>query len=92
MDNPEVGQLVYKTFSPVQAGKIVEVIGKEYYLDAHQNRQEFPSFWMVKVMWVKDKSITEVSTRGLEDFEGLIWNHQRKLDTHLRMKEKLDLL
>ena len=90
--NPAVGQLVYKSFSPAQAGKIVEVIGKEWYLDAHQNRQEFPSFWLVKVRWIKDGIITEISTRGLEDFEGLIMNHQRKLNTHLKMKARLEEL
>lgn len=92
MDNPEVGQLVYKSFSPAQAGKVVEVVGKEWYRDAHGNRQEFPSFWLVKVRWIKDGTITEVSTRGLGDIDVLIMEHQRKLDTHLKMKARLEEL
>ena len=86
--NPIVGQLVYKSFSPVQAGKIVAIVRCEDEGDEIDSCSEYE----VRVKWIKNGEESIVSTRGLNDFKALIEEHQKKLDTHLRTKEKLELL
>jgi hypothetical protein len=79
--DPTVGQLVYKSFSPVQAGKIVEIVRSEVY-----------GSFEVRVKWIGDGSESVVSTRGLRDFRKLIEDHERKLETHRKMLERLEEL
>ena len=69
---PYVGQAVYKVCAPLDAGKIVEVRGKE-------SNQFFDS---VAVKWLKTGETTVVSTSGLRDLDSLIEDHKRKWRTH----------
>ena len=73
---PAVGQLVYKSSSPQKPGKIDVVISE----------REFD--YLVKVTWV-DKTFSNESTMILMDFDSLIKDHQKKLDSHLKNKLKL---
>lgn len=72
IDNPYVGQAVYKICAPLDAGKIVAVRG-------HEANQFFHS---VAVKWLKTGKTTIVSTSGLRDLASLIEDHKRKWTTH----------
>jgi hypothetical protein len=69
---PYVGQAVYKTCAPLDAGKIVSVIGKE--------TNGF--FYSVVVKWLKTEETTITTTAGLRDLVALKDDAQRKWSTH----------
>jgi hypothetical protein len=79
-----VGVRVYEPYSPSKLGIIVEdlgegVIGKSI-VTGH----------IVKVFWIKTKKITEHYTLYLNDFDCLIAETEKKLNTHLSNRDKID--
>lgn len=79
---PRVGQRVYRFGKPLRPGIIQEVYG----LSANS-----VSFKDVKVKWLD--GVVEVRTsNGLQDFDALIEDHRRKLETHLKTLKKLESL
>lgn len=82
VQNPCIGQAVYKNCAPLDAGKIVDVLGP--------TANGF--FMRVAVKWVKTGDIKTVSTAELKDLKSLRDDCLRKLNTHeetLRKVEKL---
>lgn len=79
VQKPFVGQRVYQIGSPQKAGIIVSFISVGKYFDD------------VKVLWLNGTT-EAVSTSWVRDFDSLIADHLKKLDTHLDRKKKLDKL
>lgn len=80
LNDPKVGDYVYKHCHPLNPGVIVSVDGKD-----------FGGYFMcVHVEWLKPTrirsgdglSITAETTAGLKDFNWLIADHRKKLATH----------
>lgn len=84
-DAVEVGKRVYRPYSPAQAGVIMKVYDRstESYLYTPP-----PLVW---VKWV-DGSEGMISSLGLNDFDALIEDHQKKLNMHLATLTKLEAL
>jgi hypothetical protein len=81
VNEPKVGQRIYLFGRPQVAGVITAVLGKadnEY-------------FHRVRVKWLKGHE-EEYTTHGLNDFDSLIADHRKKLDTHLKTLKKLEAL
>jgi hypothetical protein len=82
VNDPKVGQYVYKHCKPQNPGVIVSVDGKD-----------FGGYFMcVHVQWLKAKPGSEVTgetTAGLKDFEALIKDHRKKLNTHEANHQRL---
>jgi hypothetical protein len=78
-----VGTLVYRSYSPVQCGKVVKDLGFE-------GSSKF--FRRVKVKWLKDGSETVESTASLKNFRSLIEDHQRKFEKFSKQALELEKL
>jgi hypothetical protein len=75
VNDPKVGDYVYKACRPLNPGIIRTVDGKDF--GGH--------FVCVHVQWLKAKPGREIAaetTRGLKDFNALIADHRKKLATH----------
>ena len=83
--NPKVGQRVYQAYSPQRAGVITAILPP---LDKPVFAVSFPN---VEVTWL-DGSKTTQNTVGLRDFDSLITDHVKKLDTHRGTQLRLDCL
>jgi len=81
--NPVVGQFVYEPFSPQKVGVIRSVKFR---------KTPYPSFF-VSVEWVTKKGAktiqTGIDSSSLQDLQSLITDHQKKLQTHLDSKTRL---
>ena len=75
VNDPKVGQHVYRHGLPLKAGTIIEV-----YL-----------YGSVRILWVSGETTLEW-TLELRDFDALIADHQKKLNTHLQTLKKLEEL
>lgn len=78
-----VGAAVYKNYTPVSCGKIVEDLGPD---------PPTSSFHKVKVKWLKDGSVTEISTHKLACYESLVADHKRKLQNQSATLERINAL
>jgi hypothetical protein len=83
--NPTVGQRVYQAYSPQRAGIITSII------PPGQKPIFAGSFPYVEVTWL-DGTKTESNTLGLRDFDSLLEDHKKKLQTHQVTQERLNLL
>jgi hypothetical protein len=87
--NPFVGQRVYAPFAPQRAGIITHVgpvititwPGKPVYVCHGDN--------YVNVRWLTGEEQVNMSSSHLNDFDGLITDHQKKLATHTVTLDKL---
>ena len=88
--DPKVGQRVYVSYSPKQAGVIIEIIGpnKVKRLDGSE---VVTCFHDVRVKWVNGTE-GKTTTHGLADFDALIEDHKKKLLTHQVTLAKLEAL
>lgn len=80
--DPRPGELVYESYKPAMAGRIVDVVGPE---------DHGGFFHVVRVRWV-DGSTSDVSTRMISDFASLIEDHRRKLRTHEATLARLEAM
>jgi hypothetical protein len=84
IDTPVIGQFVYEPFSPQKVGIIRSITSKKV------NRI---SSFFVSVEWVTPKGVRtiekNVDSNHLNDFDSLIADHQKKLNTHLASKKRL---
>lgn len=71
---PVVGQVVYKAYSTVQVGRIVAIVSR-----ADQKKSFFDC---VEVVWLKDGKKATTTTAGLQDFEKLVEETERKATKH----------
>ncbi len=78
INNPKVGQYVYKGFRPLNPGIIRTIDGKDF--GGH--------FDCVHVQWLSGL-ITAETTNGLNDFDALIADHRKKLNTHEANHQRL---
>lgn len=78
---PVIGQKVYQHYRPGQAGVIVKILELK-------PQQYFHRVW---VHWVNGETSLH-SAASLSDFDALIFDHEHKLQTHLKMRERLDAL
>jgi hypothetical protein len=86
---PRVGQRVYKCYRPTNPGVIREVIPQEtIQTPAGQTHTPTPH---VRVFWL-DGTVTTGSSLGLMDFDALIDDHHKKLDTHRLNRIRLNVL
>ena len=80
-----VGTLGYFAFNPKKVCKVIEnldcvpCVNKQYYTRT------------LRVRWNNGKEEV-VSAHSLSDFNALIEDHQKKLDTHLKMKKTMESL
>jgi len=77
VNDPKIGDYIYKHCRPLNPGVIVSVDGFDYGM----------IFKIVHVQWLKAKPGQEIScmsTAGLRDFSALIADHRKKLNTHER--------
>lgn len=82
-----VGAAVYKNYTPVSCGKIVEDLGP-----TPLGNGQFSTFHTVKVKWLKDGSVTEISTHKLACYESLVADHRRKLQNQSATLERINAL
>jgi len=82
LQNPKVGDYVYKPFAPSMAGKIIGCV---------KLAGAFPGDCSVTVKWLNGTVTTETSWH-LQDFNGLIAEHQKRLATHTKTLERLEKL
>ncbi len=75
----EVGDYVYRAFQPQKPGKVARIA------------QERPYFNLVEIKWISGET-TVTDEGGLRDFNGLIADHEKKLQTHKSKLPKLGLL
>lgn len=80
--NPFIGQLVYRPFKPQNPGKIIEI--EEGAKSINPSMKEVK----VKVKWIKGE-ISSWYSYNLNDFDELIKEHEKKLNTHKNAKQKL---
>lgn len=76
---PRIGQRVYRAYSPQTAGVIINVRRK------HQHSHPAT----VDVAWTNGQLELDVREWDLRDFEALIEDHKKKLETHLATLDKL---
>jgi hypothetical protein len=81
VNEPRVGQRVYKHARPQVAGVIKKVLGL----------RDHATTWRVRVKWLNG-SEEELDSWNLKDFDALIADHEKKLQTHLATKKKLEAL
>lgn len=79
---PFIGQAVYRICQPLDAGKIIDIIGK--------TKDGF--FTQVAVKWVKVNDVSLVSTAELRDLQALFDDTQRKANTHANTLAKVKAL
>ena|ERR1035438_7636602 len=82
VNEPKVGQYVYKHCVPQNPGVIISVDGKDF----------GGYFTCIHVQWLKAKpgqEITAETTSGLKDFDALIVDHRKKLSTHEANHQRL---
>jgi hypothetical protein len=85
VNEPKIGQYVYKHCCPQNPGIIVSVDGKDF----------GGYFTCVHVRWLTSKpgqEVTAETTAGLKDFEALIADHRKKLNTHEANYRRLNTL
>ena len=88
-DTHLVGTPVYQYGSPAKAGKIITKIGREQYtVETHGQTYPMTGF-MVEVKWVRGQEITKVPLTRLRNLNGLIAETERKLQTHLKTRDKV---
>jgi hypothetical protein len=72
VNDPKVGDFVYKHYHPLKPGIIVAVLGKDF----------GGYFVCVRVQWLSELSSRIETTAALRDFNALIEDHRKKLATH----------
>lgn len=77
LHNPKIGDLAYPAFQPQKAGIIIEIVPKTDHL--------IPN---VKIQMANGSSL-KIHQNALQDFNALIEDHKKKLNTHLVTFEKL---
>jgi hypothetical protein len=80
-----VGMPVYRNYTPVKCGKVVEVIGP---LREAEGR---PWYYKYRVRWIKGTEET-VMWNGLQSFQHLVDEHERKFIKHSETLRKLKAL
>jgi len=87
VQNPKIGQLVYEPFSPQKVGVIRSIRKAKSYGE---------DIYFVNVEWITPKGVRtiqkNVDSEHLNDLEYLIADHQKKLDTHLASKKRLQTI
>jgi uncharacterized protein YneR len=81
VNEPKVGQRVYRHGKPQTAGVIKAVLG--------ETTDELA--YRIRVKWVNG-IVEETDTWGLKDFDALIEDHRKKLKSHLTTLKKLEAL
>lgn len=85
----QVGDLVYRAYSPVQCGKIVADLGRQRRSTLSGGIYE-SSFHHYRVKWLKDGSESDdVPEQALRDFAELVAEHRRKYENHAATLERL---
>ncbi len=85
----DVGDLVYKSYTPQKAGKVIRTI--EGQMRTAMNGRTWREPDKVEIKWLNGTT-SIVSVLGLRDFRDLIADHEKKLDTHRRTLGKLEAL
>jgi hypothetical protein len=82
-DKVRVGQVVYRSYTPVMVGVVVEI------LSAGDGDAKWPR---VRVEWDnKKRGTTEEPTLGLADYEALVEEHERKAANHRAILNRIKL-
>lgn len=87
----KVGQRVYMHGRPLAAGIVTADHGAELMKRLDGSFFE-SSFHLLSVRWTKNNADVKVSAAGLRDFDSLIADHEKKLETHRKTLKKLELL
>src|ERR1700675_2957046 len=75
VNDPKVGDYVYKHCHPMKPGIILAVLGKDF----------GGYFTCVRVQWLGEELKPQIeTTAALKDFNALIADHRKKLATHER--------
>jgi hypothetical protein len=84
VSNPVIGQFVYQPFSPQKVGVIRKV---------RKTKMWGADSFFVTVEWITPKGVRtsqkNVNADHLSDFDSLIADHRKKLNTHLASKKRL---
>jgi hypothetical protein len=85
-----VGMFVYQYGSPQKAGIVTRRVGfKPHTVDFGGGTTHTTNPYHVEVLWHNKDEPEEVPTGNLVNFNKLIADHERKLQTHLKMRDKL---
>ena len=87
-----IGKLVYRSYTPAKAGKVVELVHprwREETLPDGRKLQE--PFCILGIRWL-DGKYTQEKEIGIRDYRQLLDDHKRKVKTHRAMIRKLELL
>jgi hypothetical protein len=86
---PEVGDFVYKAYTPQTAGKVIRII--EGQMRTALNGNTFKEPPKAEIKWLNGTT-TILSVLSLQDFRGLIADHEKKLETHRKTLSRLEEL
>ena len=91
MRTAKPGDFVYWNYSPGKVGKVIQDLGPE--IKPALGGGTFAStFHILRVKQLADGQEVDVDARHLKNFNALIADHQRKLNTHLATLAKLQTL
>jgi hypothetical protein len=77
IQEPKLGQFVYRTGQPLNAGRVVGTV------------EEFKTGTQRALVYWLAGNVETVNLTSLRDLQALIDDHQKKLDTHKSTLEKL---
>jgi hypothetical protein len=80
-----IGILAYKPYKPKRVCKVIENVGYAKYPNPEYHGR------LVRVKWNDGKEEVLMAS-SLNKFDSLIESHQRKLDSHLKMKAIMEQL
>ena len=80
----EVGSIVYQAYKPQNPGVVISV---------EKESKTWPNgyvdeYYVATIHWIKGQK-SKVRCINLQNFDGLIADHEKKLQTHKKAKEKL---
>jgi hypothetical protein len=80
---PEVGDFVYKAYTPQSAGKVIRII------EGQMRTTTFKEPPGAEIKWINGTTTIE-NVLSLRDFRSLIADHEKKLETHKKTLSKLE--